>query len=187
MQTKYTYSMNAIMYCLWLYEIKSTQAINKFSDRLFSFFAKYIVTEKYRKRYYSNRKETEILLDRFLNNNKRGLNISLAGNTLGFIYSDYPCFISFITLGLLLRLYGDVTPGILILLFALPIGLAYIPAYNAVFRKDKYLVYFKKFEKEDEKWHKKWKLRTIVFCVGGIVALILGIVGAFTIALYNRI
>ena len=181
MQTDFSYYMNAFLYCLWLYEKKSAQAFDKFSDRLFSLAAKYLLTKKYQKRYHTSQENAEIVIQKCMNDKKNGLNISLAGNTLGTIYSEYPCFVSFTTLGILMRLYGNVAPGVLIILFVVPIGLAYIPAYNAVFKKDKYLAYFKQFEKEDEQWHKKWKRKTMLFCLGGIVSFISGIIGAILI------
>ncbi len=51
----------------------------------------------------------------------------------------------------------------------------YIPAYKAVFSKDKYLKYFKEFEKKDINWHRKWICITILFCIGAIIMTIIGI------------
>lgn len=65
----------------------------------------------------------------------------------------------------------------------IPIELAYIPAYKAVFSNDKYMKYFKKFEHEDEQWHRKWKRITIIFCLGGVVTIILGMFAAFRIGI----
>lgn len=62
-----------------------------------------------------------------------------------------------------------------LLIFLFPIGICYIPAYKAVFTDDKYLKYFKKYEKEDKIWHKKWKIITIIFCIGGIIIEVAGI------------
>ena len=65
----------------------------------------------------------------------------------------------------------------------IPICISYIPAYKAVFSDDRYLQYFKQFEKEDEAWHKKWKRRTIAFCVGSVITTLLGMAAAFAIAI----
>ena len=62
------------------------------------------------------------------------------------------------------------------LLIAIPIGICYIPAYKAVFSNDRYMKYFKKFEKKDEHWHKKWKWITFLFAIGGMVTTIMGVV-----------
>ena len=50
-------------------------------------------------------------------------------------------------------MFGGVNLIVAMTIIALPIGLCYIPAYRAVFSKDRYLKYFKQFEKEDEQWH----------------------------------
>ncbi|WP_289861582.1 hypothetical protein [uncultured Muribaculum sp.] len=72
---------------------------------------------------------------------------------------------------------------VILVIFAIPVGICYIPAYKAVFSNDKYLKYFKLFEKEDEHWHKKWKRRTIAFILGAIASLLLGIITAYTIVI----
>ena len=64
---------------------------------------------------------------------------------------------------------------VVLIILAFPIAICYIPAYKAVFSKDKYLKYFKQFEKKDASWHKKWKWITIAFCVGSVVSTIGGI------------
>ena len=66
---------------------------------------------------------------------------------------------------------------------------SYIPAYKAVFTDSRYLKYFKQFEKEDNRWHKKWTLITWIFCVGGIVIEIFGIITMMAIVVggYNNI
>ena len=64
---------------------------------------------------------------------------------------------AFILLGIPDGMFGGVNEIIAIAIIALPVGLCYIPAYKAVLSNDRYLKYFKQFEKEDAKWHKKWK------------------------------
>lgn len=51
-----------------------------------------------------------------------------------------------------------------------------------VYLKNKF-EYFIQFEKEDEQWHKKWKWRTIAFCVGSTMTSLLGICAAWAILL----
>lgn len=55
-----------------------------------------------------------------------------------------------------------------------PILIAYIPAYKAVYSNDKYIKYYKQFEKESEQWHKKWYRITSAFCIGGVLSMVLG-------------
>lgn len=56
----------------------------------------------------------------------------------------------------------------------IPIEAAFIPLNRGVLKNERYLKYFKKFEKKDEQWHKKWKRITIVFCLGCIILVLLG-------------
>ena len=74
----------------------------------------------------------------------------------------------------------------LFLLFGIPIGLSYIPAYRAVFTKDRYLTYFRDFATKGTVWHRKWKWITIAFCVGSIVMTLMGVIGMY-IAMNNGV
>ncbi len=67
------------------------------------------------------------------------------------------------------------------LLIAIPVIPCDIKTHKMVFTNDRYLKYFKKFEKKDEAWHKKWKRRTLLFSIGSIIAFVLGIAAAFAI------
>lgn len=83
-------------------------------------------------------------------------------------------------------MFGGVNLIVAMTIIALPIGLCYIPAYRAVFSKDRYLKYFKQFEKEDEQWHKKWNRITWVFCIGSVVFTIGGIFAMWGVSLLFR-
>lgn len=83
-------------------------------------------------------------------------------------------------------MFGGVNLIVAMAIIALPIGLCYIPAYRAVFSKDRYLKYFKQFEKEDEQCHKKWKRITWVFCIGSVVFAIGGIFAMWGVSLLFR-
>lgn len=48
-------------------------------------------------------------------------------------YSGYSIFLSFVLLGIPDGMFGGVNEIIAIAIIALPVGLCYIPAYNAVF------------------------------------------------------
>lgn len=63
-------------------------------------------------------------------------------------YSGYSIFLSFVLLGIPDGMFGGVNEIIAIAIIALPVGLCYIPAYKAVLSNDRYLKYFKQFEKK---------------------------------------
>ena len=122
----------------------------------------------------NDRQKNKELKD-FRYGNKWGLSIGVAHHWFGFFYSGYPCFFSWLLLGIASRMYGDEMKGMVVMLIiAFPIALGYIPAYRAVFSKDHYLKYFKQFEKEDEQWHKKWKMITWAFCIGALITMAIG-------------
>ena len=104
-----------------------------------------------------------------------GYHIGWANHWFGYFYSGYPVVLSFILSGIVFRYWGMVNKIIILCIIGIPILICYIPAYKAVFSNDIYLKYFKEFEKEDEQWHKKWKRRTWLFCIGGSLMTIVGI------------
>lgn len=92
----------------------------------------------------------------------------------GYISSSYSGFFSLLLLGIGQRYLGHLTPTQAIILIAIPLAIGYIPIYKFVFRKDRYLKFYKDFEKNDLTWHKKWKRIIIAYCVGAILTDIIG-------------
>ena len=176
---KFEYFLNAIHYCLWLGDIKFGELV----WTLLSPIPKYLFTKEYKKRYYERLAKDQKKLDKFFYDKEDGYRIGWANHWYGYFYSGYPCFISFLLAGFALRESGNLSNVLKLAISAIPIGLCYIPAYKAVFTKDRYLKYFEQFEKEDEHWHKKWKRITFAFCIGSLVVTILGILAAFAIVM----
>ena len=58
-----------------------------------------------------------------------------------------------------------------------------IPLRKLVFKDDRYLKYFKKFEKESKQWHRKWMWRTVAFCLGSLLSVAFGIYLCFACAI----
>ena len=58
------------------------------------------------------------------------------------------------------------------------------PAQKAVFTKDRYIGFFDRFEKEDERWHKKWSRITTAFCLGAVVMTVAGIAAMWAVWLW---
>ena len=168
-RNKFAYFLNAVHYFIYLEEIWSNKKIEKI---ILSFFS-ILFSEKYMQKINDRQKNQE--LKDFRYGNKWGLSIGVAHYWFGYLYSCYPGFFSWLLLGIASRVYGDEVKGMVVLLiFSFPVALGYIPAYRAVFSKDRYLNYFKQFEKEDEQWHKKWKLITWAFCIGALITMAIG-------------
>lgn len=131
--------------------------------------------KKFRKRYHERRQKTDPQWDNSYLNSKNGFCVGWAHHWTGYFSACYPGFISFVLLGLGTRLFGSLPSLVEIALLALPVGICYIPFYKALYTKDRYLKYFKRFEKEDEQWHRKWSRITTLFCVGAILMFVGGI------------
>lgn len=177
---KFAYFLNAVHYFIYLEEIWSNKKIEKI---ILSFFS-ILFSEKYMQKINDRQKNKE--LKDFRYGNKWGLSIGVAHYWFGYFYSGYFMFLSFVLLGIPDGIFGGVNLIVATAIIALPIALGYIPAYRAVFSKDRYLNYFKQFEKEDEQWHKKWKRITWVFCIGSVVFTIGGIFAMWGVSLLFR-
>ena len=185
MKKKFEYFLNAIHYCIYLEEVWTTKKMEKIVYGFLFFISKYFFPKRLKIKVYRRYLQSRQELNEYFYGKEFGQSIGVAHHLFGFFYSGYPIFLSFVIWGVVLRYFGTFNlPKIIIIsILAIPIGLCYIPAYKVVFAKDRYLEYFKQFEKEDELWHKKWKKKTIAFCIGSVVVEILGICAAFTIAI----
>ena len=183
---KFEYFLNAVHYCIWLNDMKFGDFMGRIVNTLFSPIPKYLFTKEYKKKYYERLPKEQKKIDKFFYDKEIGYHIAWAHHWFGFFYSGYFMFLSFVLLGIPDGIFGGVNLIVATAIIALPIALGYIPAYRAVFSKDRYLNYFKQFEKEDEQWHKKWKRITWVFCIGSVVFTIGGIFAMWGVSLLFR-
>lgn len=180
---KFTYFLNAVHYCMWRSEIKQQNFVNKTVTPIISLLVKSFSTKNFQGKFFTRQAIGKKEFDVWRVNKQTGLHIAEANHWFGYLYSCYPGYISFILLALTMRYIHDMY-FVVLLVVGLPIGIFYIPAYKAVFYKDRYLEYFKKFEKEDERWHKKWSRITTTFCIGAILMSLLGLASMFFICIY---
>lgn len=174
MNKKFEFFLNAVHYCIYLGEIWSMKKIDNCVLRIMYYFSVLFSFENLYNKKVDERSKCEDLKN-YMYGKKEGVSIASAHHWFGYFYSGYSIFLSFVLLGILDGMFGEVNEIAAIAIFALPIGLCYIPAYKAVFSNDRYLKYFKQFEKKDAKWHKKWKQITWLFCIGSVVFTIGGI------------
>ena len=172
--SKFEYYMNALHYGLYKWETWSNFKAERQVYGLIGFLSIIFGFRKYHikriNKLHNNKK-----LQEYLYGEKSGQSIGWAHHWFGYFYSGYSVLLSFILLGIFDGMYGNLSKLVVLIILAFPIAICYIPAYKAVFSKDKYLKYFKQFEKKDASWHKKWKWITIAFCVGSVVSTIGGI------------
>ncbi|GFI67029.1 hypothetical protein EEL42_09100 [Muribaculaceae bacterium Isolate-100 (HZI)] len=172
---RFAYFLNVMHYCIWLHAISYSNFMHKLVFGSIRLFARYMCSRNCQERLYAYLAMREQQLYEFKYDKKKGLYIGWANHKFGYIYSCYPGFLSFVILGLMHSSYGKLSFVIAMLMIFIPIGIGYIPAYKAVFFNDRYLVYFKKFEKESKEWHRKWKRITWAFCIGAVIISMCGI------------
>ena len=185
MNKKFEYFLNAIHYGIFLLDVQFTKTIEKIVYGVLFFISKYFFPKRLKMKVYRRYLESQKVLQEFHYDKQTGLCAGSAHHSFGFFYSGYPACLAYIFGGIyipFLGVSGDCIAIKFFLIMAIPIGIAYVPAYKAVFSNDRYLQYFKLFEKEDEQWHKKWKRRAIAFCIGGTIVSLVGIISAIAIA-----
>ena len=185
-KNRFEYFLNAVHYCLWVADVKHGDFAEKVVNTLLSPIPKYLFTKEYKKKCDDRLLKVQKIHDKLFYDKESGYHIGWANHWFGFFYSGYSLFLSFVLLGIPDGLYGGVNEIIALVIIALPIGLCYIPAYRAVFSKDRYLKYIKQFEKKDASWYKKWKWITIAFCVGSILFAIGGMYAMWGVSLFFR-
>ncbi len=181
---QYNYYLNAFHYIIWLADIKAYNTIDRIVKLMLCPIIKLLFSNKLNNNFDETIEEGQVTWNDFRKNPSYGLHVSVAHYIFGFLYSGYPAFLSFSFVGLLFKITGTVNPLMIMIVYSIPLCIFFIFAYKAVFSNDCYLVYFKKFEKEDAAWHKKWERRTIAFCIGSILSTLLGIFSAIAITLY---
>ena len=182
---KFAYFLNAVHYCIYIGEKWSMKKVDNGVLRIMYYLAVLFSFENFYNKKVDERKRDKALWNYMYGKNV-GVSIGLAHHWFGYFYSGYFMFLSFVLLGIPDGIFGGVNLIVATAIIALPIALGYIPAYRAVFSKDRYLNYFKQFEKEDEQWHKKWKRITWVFCIGSVVFTIGGIFAMWGVSLLFR-
>lgn len=180
MDKKFKYYLNAVHYCIYLEEKWSMKKVDNSVLWIMHYLSILFSAENFYNKKVGERKKSNELRE-YMYSKEGGVSISSAHHWFGLFYSGYSSIFSFILLGGYFRFWRNEYPLLSLLIIAIPIGIFYIPAYRAVFSKDRYLKYFKQFEEEDERWLKKWRRRTILFCVGSIAAFLMGILSAWGI------
>jgi len=86
-------------------------------------------------------------------------------------------------LGILTNIYFF-PPLIFLSVIALTLSVHFwFPYKKMVLEGYRYLKYFKKFEKEDKQWHRKWALITVAFCFCSLLSAAFGIYLCFACAI----
>ena len=183
MYKDFEYFLNGVFYSLYRGEVWFNKKIDKIVPVIYRWILSLPFTSRLKKKLEQRTNKELRRIEEIKYGKNFGISIGMANHLFVDFYLGYPAIISFLIAGITLKVYEQLNTFPILAISAIPIGLGYIPAYRAVFSNDEYLKYFKQFEKEDEQWHKKWERRTWGFCIGSIIATILGLCSFFLIAI----
>lgn len=180
---RFAYFLNAVHYCIWRGDIRVRLFFDKIMGGFLLVFATIFLSKKYKARLYAHVANHEKETHDYFYNKKTGFHIRWASYRAISFYLCYVACIAFLLEGILYKTVGLISSSLFGMVLITPIWLCYMPANEAIFADDRYLKYFKEFEKMDKSWHRKWVMITWAFCVGGILAFVVGIIALFAIAI----
>ena len=184
MNNKFEYFLNAVHYSMWRFNDITKIPTNKLVYGVNSFIINHFVPQRKRERIYDRMNKGKKGLEYFFDNKKSGFYVLRTHHFFGFFCASYPAVISYVMVGYMIKTsHGDPNRLLLILAIAIPVIIGTIPTHKAVFNKDRYLEYYKIFEKEDARWHRKWRRIMIAFCACSIVISLAGIALMLVIAI----
>ena len=186
MKKKFEYFLNAIHYCIYLEEVWTNKKTEKIVYGFLFFISKYFFPKRLKIKVYRRHLQSRQELNEYFYGKEFGQSIGVAHYLFGAFSSSYAGIFSFALLGMSYKMFGKSHNIINFVLIVIPLALWYIPIYKAVFLRDRYLQFFKQFEKEDKHWHRKWKRITIAFCIGAVFVTFLGICIMWGILVYDN-
>ena len=109
MKHSFEYFLNAIHYCLWLGDMKFGDFVGAIVNKLLSPIPKYLFTKEYKKKYEERLIRERKSIDSFFYDKETGYHIGWANHWFGYFYSGYPCFLSFVLVGIADKKFGDLS------------------------------------------------------------------------------
>lgn len=177
---KFEYFLNAVFYTIWRWERNMGKALDKyiykFCHFLFITVPKPFITKRryeiLEERYRDNLKNQE----GFFYNKKSGFHIESTKDTFRTISILYSGLFAFAFFGIGIRIQGKDFSLLMKFAAVLPPVVAYdLFLSKYVISNNRYLIYFRKFEKQDEQWLRKWKWITAAYYLGSLLSTGMGL------------
>lgn len=178
--SRFEYCMNALHFCLWVRMTRSWRKTGKLIDRIFIRITKCLPVSMPGDGCSKRKLQGET--EKILYSQDDGVAIWAANHWFGYLYSCYTSLISFPLFGVAFRYKIHLDSFRILLLVTVPVLLAYVPLYMAVFYKDNYKKYYNQFADADAKWLKEWNRKLLIFVFGALLSVCVGIVSGFMIA-----
>lgn len=180
---KYRNILNTIYYMYYIIGIVFDNLVGKVIFVPFYYLIKICLPNKINGKYLKRLQMANDMGNELSKNPKNGFSINFANTFFGLTYCGYAFIFTGSIAGTLVRFFGVFDSIFCWLIPIVPIAAWWYPAQRAVFHKDRYLKYFKQFEKEDKHWRRKWMLITLAFLGGSILTEVLGMYLFFVIAI----
>ena len=183
MKMKFYYILNIIHYILYLFFIKFDILFAVPIYYSFYVLLKYCLPKKINVKYIDRLNEANETGSKIFRDPKDGSCIGWANTFFGMLYCNFFMIPIGILVGLITKLFGMPHPVIYMGVVIMVIAFGWRTPRKAVFDNDRYLKYFKKFEKESKQWHRKWALITVAFCFCSLLSAAFGIYLCFACAI----
>ena len=184
MNNKFEYFLNAVHYSMWCLGSKAKMSFEKRIAMTLYYIMPYLLPSEKRAKYLNRQKKFEHDFDNAFGNPRNGFYVLRTHHLFVFFCATYPGVISSVMAGYIIKMGLDgLNRLLLILAIAIPVIIGTIPTHKAVFNNDRYLEYYKIFEKEDARWHRKWRWIMIAFCACSVMSIVASIFIAITIAM----
>ena len=176
--------LNTMLYCFWKKERNSMEKAMDAFMHIYRKMIEWLCPKKYKVRLYRKILRNQWESKLYCRNIRSGLYIGIAKIQLRIFEFSYLVLLLGIIAGVTLGLFDSIFNEQTFTLFAIGLSIVlanvvYGPLDKMVFRKDRYIKYFKKFEKKDDEWLKKWKRISLLFKILGCVV---GLLGFFCVA-----
>ena len=166
------YFLNAVYYSMNKLYIKQAKFLGRIVDVFILLVIRNCIPTNKRENLLARiqNPDNKKIIDDVLYGEKSDFLLGCCDYYFAYFSGCYDMFLAWIIYSLIER-YVSISFGFIASLMLI---IGYIFCYFTIYRKNKYIIYFKKFKKNNACWHRKWKWITITFVLVGISLSILG-------------
>lgn len=170
------YFFNAVLYWRWYFELSKGRQIRDILNSFVYVISRLFLSKANYEKVIARTKKNESNLNDFFFDIKHGNSIEQAHRFLSFYMALYAIGLTCIAIVIFFKYFGfNDKFWVFYIILAILLYPVYFYVHSLTISQDKYLIYFKQFDKEDERWKSKWIFITILFFGGGVGTLCIGI------------
>ncbi len=173
-QKRFDYFLNAVLYCLWSMNARHSKSRIRLYTWM-SYLPKYFLNDRLRNKLDNRIQENLEMCNTLFYDKKKGVSIVNASRHFELASFFFVCIPLNLIYGCTVKWVGFNIYGFGVI-FIIGSILSSKIFEKRVFKKDIYLKYFKRFDKEDYKWYRKWMLITFISIVVSFLIFILSFI-----------